>query len=175
MRHVEILPIALLVLLSSVFSASARGRYQEPAEFINTSFGGQTPIVSKLWVTKETKAEIEKIMDRKWTSLRIRYWQRDSKLAFVLDEISKERPITAGIIVTDGKIDRVKVLIYRESRGWEVRHAFFTDQFKGAAQDPRGQLDREIDGISGATLSVRALTRLSRLSLYLQQQCINAE
>jgi len=49
----------------------------------------------------------------------------------------------------------------------EVRYPFFTDQYKDASLQKDKQLDRTIDGISGATLSVRALTKLARLALYL--------
>jgi uncharacterized protein with FMN-binding domain len=84
-----------------------------------------------------------------------------------LEEIGKEQPITTGIVVEDGKIDQVKVLVFRESRGFEVRYPFFTDQFRGATLREGLDLDREIDGISGATLSVRALTKLARLALLL--------
>jgi hypothetical protein len=63
----------------------------------------------------------------------------------------------------------LRVLIYRESRGWEVRHAFFTRQFD-QAQLENGKLDRSIDGITGATLSVEALQRAARLALWLDQQ-----
>ena len=63
----------------------------------------------------------------------------------------------------------VRVLIYRESRGWEVKYPAFTDQFRGARLTSDGKLDQSIDGISGATLSVHALTRLARLALLLDQ------
>jgi hypothetical protein len=46
-----------------------------------------------------------------------------------------------------------------------VRHDFFTREFDSAALDGGGELDRGIDGISGATLSVRAVTRLARVAL----------
>lgn len=58
--------------------------------------------------------------------------------------------------------------MFRESRGFEVRYPFFTDQFRGARLREGLDLDREIDGISGATLSVRALTKLARLALLLR-------
>ena len=86
---------------------------------------------------------------------------------WVLDEIGKELPITTGIIVNNGAIERVRVLVFRESRGWEVRHDFFTNQFKGAGMTKDGRLDRQIDGISGATLSVRAVEKLARVALLL--------
>jgi hypothetical protein len=50
-----------------------------------------------------------------------------------------------------------------------VRHAFFTRQFD-QAQLENGKLDRSIDGITGATLSVEALQRAARLALWLDQQ-----
>jgi hypothetical protein len=70
-------------------------------------------------------------------------------------------------VVDSGSIARIAVLIYRESHGWEVRYPFFTNQFKGATLAATHELDRRIDGISGATLSVRALTRLARVALLL--------
>ena len=105
---------------------------------------------------------------------RIRYWADATRTAWILEEIGKVRPITTGYVVKSGQIERVAVLIYRESRGWEVRHKFFTDQFVGATVDADYRLDRYIDGISGATLSVDALTRLGRLALYLTEE-ITAE
>ena len=82
------------------------------------------------------------------------------------------KPITTGFVIDNGQIERVAILIYRESRGWEVRYPFFTDQFIGAVVDGDYRLDRSIDGISGATLSVVALTRLRRLALYLAKEII---
>jgi hypothetical protein len=64
----------------------------------------------------------------------------------------------------------MQVLIYRESYGWEVRYPFFTDQFTGLQLDDDLHLTDSIDGISGATLSVNALTKLSRLALYLHNE-----
>jgi len=72
-----------------------------------------------------------------------------------------------AVHIKDQHIVRTKVLVYRESRGDEVRHDFFTDQFKAAKLDDQNQLDKHIDGITGATLSVRALTKLSRIALLL--------
>ncbi len=51
-----------------------------------------------------------------------------------------------------------------------LRYPFFTEQFRGTLLTAENQLNRHIDGITGATLSVRALKKLARLSLYLHQQ-----
>jgi len=158
----------LFVCLFSL-SAHARGTYQEPSAFINEVFDGTPPAAKRLWLTGELKQSTTAILNHPPSSLRVRYWGLNSRTAWVLEEIGKEKPITVGIVVDKGRIERVKVLVFRESRGWEVRHDFFTNQFVDAALTNTRELDRDIDGISGATLSVRALKKLSRLALHLHQ------
>ena len=84
---------------------------------------------------------------------------------WILEEIGKTQPITFGVVVQDSKILTIKVLAFRESRGWEIKQEFFTGQFLQASMDDDLHLDRSIDGISGATLSVQAMTRIARLAL----------
>lgn len=148
----------------------ARGVYQTPEEFIQQAFEGAPPDAQVLWLTKSRRAVVEEVLAHPANQLRIRYWLKNGRSAWILEEIGKEKPITTGYIVENNKIQKVKVLIFRESRGWEVRHDFFTDQFSQAQLADNNQLDRHIDGISGATLSVRALTKLARLALYFHQQ-----
>ena len=66
-------------------------------------------------------------------------------------------------------LEKVKVLIFRESRGWEVKHDFFGQQFIGAKLTAKNRLDTSIDNISGATLSVNAVTSISRMALLLHE------
>ena len=141
--------------------------YMTPEAFLAAAFGGAAPKAKKFWVTGDHRAAIAGILGRRFGGLRLNYWRADRRTAWILEEIGKVKPITTGLVVRDGAIESVRVLVYRESRGWEVRHDFFTDQFVGARLDGRLRLDRGIDGISGATLSVRALTDLGRLALYL--------
>ncbi len=148
----------------------ATGNYQEPSEFINGVFSGDVPRVSKLWVKKDLKEKIREILGHDLRVLRIKYWRKDTRTAWILEEIGKERPITAGIVINDSRIESINVLAFRESRGWEVRYPFFTDQFSDATLKENNQLDRHIDGISGATLSVKAMEKMARLALLLHQQ-----
>jgi len=157
----------IIILCMMAQTAMARDVYQQPQAFINDVFNGNVPKPKMLWVTKELAPDIKEILGHELRVLRLRYWQRDGKSAWILEEIGKEQPITTGIVINDNRIEQVKVLIYRENRGMEVRYPFFTDQYKGATLHKNKQLDRNIDGISGATLSVRALTKLARLALYL--------
>ena len=160
-------PLLFLLLAGSVLAEQV---FQKPADFVSEAFGGQPPKASLLWLNKAMQKDIAQILGHRLRSLRLRYWAEGERSVWILDEIGKEHPITTGIVVDNGRIEKIRVLIYRESRGHEVRHAFFTDQFKEATLTADRQLDRPIDGISGATLSVRALTRLARLALYLDQR-----
>ena len=157
----------------SLFVLSAWGAeqvYQRPEDFVREAFGGKPPPAKVLWLTGERKKAVTRILGHPPPRLRLRYWLKGARSVWILEEIGKERPITVGVVVEDGRIRRLKVLIFRESRGYEVRHDFFTRQFEGATLKSGTRLDRRIDGISGATLSVRAVTKLARLALWLDQE-----
>ncbi len=157
----------LVILLSLPPGVSQAAVYQDPADFVSEAFRGNPPAPKVLWLTPEMRQEVEAVLGHAPNGMRMRYWQEQAQTVWVLDEIGKELPITTGIIVNNGAIERVRVLVFRESRGWEVRHDFFTNQFKGAGMTKDGRLDRQIDGISGATLSVRAVEKLARVALLL--------
>ncbi|PKP76898.1 MAG: FMN-binding protein [Alphaproteobacteria bacterium HGW-Alphaproteobacteria-3] len=168
------LGLALVLALGPADSRAA-DVYQEPAAFLGEVFQGEAPDASVLWLTEDVKRATREVLGHDLKGLRLRYWRRDNRTAWILEEIGKTKPITTGIAVSDGAIERLQVLIYRESHGWEVRHSFFTDQFKGLTLDDDARLSEQIDGISGATLSVRALEKLARLALCLDAHVRAAE
>ncbi len=170
----RIAPIGLLgvLLVSGTATARAADVYLEPEAFLDQAFDGDPPESSVIWLSGSTRDVVEEILGHDYRGARVRYWREGSRTAWILEEIGKHEPITTGLIVADGELTRIQVLIYRESRGWEVRHDFFTEQFEGARLVDEYRLDRPIDGISGATLSVRALTRLARVALYLHQRAL---
>lgn len=162
------LALALVPVLF-VPSALAEDIYLDPRTFLEQSFGGTIPTPKKLWVTKALRKSIREIMGHDLGALRIRYWAKGVRTAWILEEIGKEQLITSGFVVEHHALKDVRVLIYRESRGWEIKYPAFTDQFRGGALQDDMLLDRGIDGISGATLSVNAMTRLARLALLLDR------
>ena len=166
--------IIITVCLYSLFVA-AKGTYLEPEEFLNQIFNNSPPKPDKLWIKKELKENINRILGHDLGQARLRYWDDQTKRAWILEEIGRDKPITVGFVTANGKIEQVKVLIFRESRGWEVKYPFFTDQFKDIKLTADNELNKKIDGISGATLSVNALTKLARLALYLDSQVENKE
>lgn len=159
--------MTLAMLLT--YSAHAEDVYLKPEQFITECFD-QEPEQKVVWLTKELKEKTKKILGHDYAAIRIRYWQHDQRTAWILEEIGKTKPITAGFLIEDDKMLRMRVLIYRESHGWEVRYPFFTEQFEGLYLDENKDLNKSIDSISGATLSVNALTRLSELALALHQE-----
>ena len=172
--RIQLSKLALLILFSVMFShVAAEDVFQEPKDFINESFSSEAPKSKVLWVTKSLKPEIYKIMGHDLNVLRIRYWREDKKTVWILNEIGKEHPITVGLVVKKNKLQRLKILIFRESRGGEVRHNFFTNQFKKIGITLENKLDTNIDGISGATLSVIALKKVTRLALYFHKIVVN--
>lgn len=122
---------------------------------------------SYVWLTGEIKKKTKKILDHKYYSMRVPYWHGDDgKTIWILEEIGKEKPITVGIVIKDKTIHSLRILAFRESRGWEVKFPYFTDQFDGLTYR-KDKLSGHIDSISGATLSVRAVSKVSKLALYL--------
>lgn len=152
-----------------VHFAQAEQTYQDPRDFLAEIFGGTIPVPQKLWVTPALRDRIRDIMGHDLGALRIRYWADATRTAWILEDIGKEQLITSGFVVESHVLKDVRVLVYRESRGWEVKYPAFTEQFRGSTLDGDLALDRSIDGISGATLSVQAMTRLARLALLLDQ------
>jgi hypothetical protein len=158
--------VLLSLLFMAAFSVSARGVYQTNEAFLTETFNGDVPKSKVIWIKGDLRKTVADILSHKYSGLRVRYWQQDDRSVWILNEIGKEQPITFGIVVRAGKIEYVKVLAFRESRGGEIRHPAFTQQFKDARLEGQ-ELDRHIDGVSGATLSVWAMTAVTRLALYL--------
>jgi len=141
----------------------------EPELFLQHVFDNSNPDQGMVWLTGEKMNTATSILGHQPNFMRIRYWGDASRSAWIVDEIGKTEPITIGIVVSGNAIEEVRVLAFRESRGWEIKHDFFTRQFVGVSLTEESGLTQTIDGISGATLSVRAMRNVSRLILYLSQ------
>lgn len=155
---------ALVVFFITLCTLWAEQVYLAPEKFIAQSFD-QTPEVQYLWMNPEIKEKVKKTFGKAYPGFRVKYWKSGNRTAWILGEIGKCKPITTGYLVEGNEIKEMRVLIYRESHGWEVRYPFFTKQFSGVHLEKPQKLSRSIYGISGATLSVNALTRLARLAL----------
>ena len=139
--------------------------YQTRDDFLREQFG-TPPQAGVLWLDSAAQDKLKAVLGHSYGQARLRYWRADGKTAWILDEIGKEYPITAAFVVKNGAIEQVRVLVYRETRGMEVRYPSFLQQFVGSSLMD-GKLSRTIDGISGATLSVHSMERMARAALVL--------
>ncbi len=93
--------------------------------------------------------------------------------AFIDDQMGQHQPITFGVkLSTTGVVQRQEILVYRESHGEEVRSARFRNQFRGKTVHDALTANKDIDSISGATISSKAITVGVRRSLVLFQAAI---
>ena len=156
-----------LSLPALVFAASV---YETQAEFLSRAFADSPLEPEILWLSGERKSSVRQLLGHDYSALRLRYWCQAGRSAWILDEIGKELPITVGIIIEQNYIKNLRVMTYRENRGGEVIAPAFTDQFNDAGLEENNNLNVTIDGISGATLSVQALTRLANMALFLHAE-----
>lgn len=173
MRNLLFQKISLyLVLLTVTFFAQAqKGQFLTADEYIDQIFDDNLPHQT-LWVIKTQRTEIEQILDHSFKNIRIKYWGRGEQTAWIFEEIGKTLPIIVGVSVGPEGILDLSVLEYRSGRGGDVRHPFFTSRFKGVKLKFDGdevRLDQNIDGLSGATFSVKALKRVAAMALYCHQ------
>jgi len=78
--------------------------------------------------------------------------------AFIDDEKGEHLPITFAVkIAPDGKVMRQEIVVYREARGDEVRNERFRAQFVGKSASDPIDTSSDINVVSGATISSRAM------------------
>jgi hypothetical protein len=170
--------VCLISSLGSPLLASAQeGIFLKEEEAPKAVFPDATSFLRKVIPSSdELKDNIKQRMGKTLTSL----WE-DSYVTFVakkgetilgyaviVEEIGKHRPITFIVGVgSDHKIKDAALMIYREAYGGEVRDRRFLQQYKGKQlKDPLLPY-RDIQNVSGATMSVEAIGRGSKKALAL--------
>lgn len=161
-------PTIALLFLSSFCYANTKIQ-----DFLSNQFEQTIPKPQRLWINKQKQNEISSQINPNQIKLSYRYWHNNNKTVWILDEIGKERDITTGIVIENNTIQNVEVLVYRESRGGQVQNSRFTQQYY--QKNSQSNLTKEIDSISGATLSVNALNKQVNLALMLNKYRVNAE
>lgn len=157
----------LLLCLAVIRSAQADTVYIAPDDFLRETFR-EPPPPAFLWLDQTIQVKLAAVLGHTYSQARLRYWRAAGKTVWILDEVGKEYPITAAFVIADQHIERAQVLIYRESRGEEIHLPAFLRQFIGNYLD-NDRLSNKIDGITGATLSVRAMQRMAHAALLLDQ------
>ena len=160
----------VLVLLTSLYWVSqVEATHQNPMGFLSDSFPGRVPAPKVIWISAKLRSRIEEIVKHRYKEFRLRYWAQGRKTVWILHDTVRSRLVSVGIAVDGSRIQKVEILLSTSKRGKLIRNHSLTDQFRGAALSPDNELDRNIDGISGATLSVAAVSRLAQLALFLHK------
>ena len=98
----------------------------------------------------------------------LRVTRGDSLLGFaqVREVLGKEQPITFLVAIDlANRLKDVDILVYREPYGGEVAYESWRRQFRGRGADAPLVPGRDIRSISGATISVNAVTAGIRRTL----------
>ncbi len=143
------------------------GGIKENAEKEIKTFVGDSVILElhKLVIDPATKKKIEIRAGQRFFKDYLYAWKilkNDSLSGYaVLDNVyGKAMPITFLVIMDlGGKITAARVIKYRESYGGGVAKLSWLEQFIGKDDQSSYEIGRDVDAISGATISVNALTR----------------
>jgi Na+-translocating ferredoxin:NAD+ oxidoreductase RnfG subunit len=140
--------VALALVLFFAPAAAARSQSASPARVaksLDRLFGSG--------IATDTVAVADTLV------LRVRRAGAVVGFAEVLNVRGKDQPITVLVAVDSEAVLRdVDVLVYREPYGGEVAYDSWRKQFRGKSAADRLAVNDDIRGISGATISVNAVT-----------------
>ena len=113
--------------------------------------------LNPVWVelTPQELKTIEKASGKKWLSSKVRVWWGPQREAVIIDHVlGKHEYITYAVAITpDGKVKGVEIMEYRETYGYQIRQPQWRKQFVGKTIHDPLKIDKDIQNISGATLS----------------------
>jgi len=143
--------------------------------FVAAQFA-RTPAPAVLDIRGTLTTNVASILGHNYPDARVTYWRADGKTVWILSGRSKTAVFRAGFVVKNGQVLHADVIEYNERRGRDIRSRRFLRQFDGIAlRDGTRELDRRIDGITGATVSVNAVRSLACLALVFDAAAPGAE
>src|ERR1700759_2576202 len=152
--------VSLIPIAAVVFCAPAHALvYLSVEQAQQLMFPGQALTAIPLALSAEDIAAIQKDAGVKVFPGSLRAWKAESGYFFVDAVIGKHDFITYAVALSaDGKVRQTEILEYREAYGGEVRNARWRAQFTGRRHGDPVTIGRDIQNISGATLSCEHVT-----------------
>ena len=155
--------IFYVIIFASFLMASIRDNAEK---FINSAYGKDVQVNFIKWLpNQERKIYLEKKSRLRFMFDHIYIWEitrSDTLIGIaILDNVlGKSLPITfLSCFNFDGKLIRAHIVKYREDYGYEVGNKRWLNQFIGLGVNSDFIIGKNIDGISGATISVNSVTR----------------
>ncbi len=111
-------------------------------------------------LTDEQVKAIEKASGTNVHNRQLKAWSASTGGWFIADEVIGKHDFIPLAVALDAKggVKGVEILEYREAYGDAIRNAAWRAQFSGKQPGPKLRLDKDIQNISGATLSCRHIT-----------------
>jgi hypothetical protein len=138
--------------------------YFTPDEAIAKVFTKADTLWTEEWnPTPQERAELEgrlgwRVEDEAFAIHRAGKDGKNLGYAVITEEQGRFKPITFIVKMSaKRRVDMVLVMVYRESRGDGVKRQRFLKQFRDKDTSDHLRLNRDIVGVSGATMSSRAL------------------
>ena len=167
----------IAALLAFALPALADQSFLRESDAPRAIFGEHVTSAKKtLELSPAEVAELSRVLERKveiksYPYLEVRQEADPRALVgeiFVMDVIGQTQPITFAVgVKQDGTLQDVQVMVYREPHGDEIRERRFRAQFAGKKlQDPL-VVGKDIDAISGATISSNSAAYAARKGLAL--------
>jgi len=158
-------PVLHSALVICLFFPGAIRAQVTPAESLRKMFGDSVAVAAKtLILTPAERKEISDAAKSDWRSDTIACFSCRAHDTLVgwgfLDNVrGKMNLITYLVGITPaGTVEDLDVLAYRESYGGEISYRSFRNQFRGKGPGDKIYPGRGIRNISGATISVHAVT-----------------
>jgi FMN-binding domain len=169
--------LPLAALLAVALPAFADQQFLRESEAPRAIFGEHVSSVRKtLELSPAELAALSGILERKveirsYPYLEVRAESDPEPVLgqiFLLDVVGQSQPITFAVgVKQDGALQDLQVMVYREPHGDEIREKRFRAQFAGKKlQDPL-VVGKDIDAISGATISSSSAAYAARKGLAL--------
>ncbi len=151
-----LMPFATLAIVAPAHAAV----YLSIAQAQALMFPGATLTPEFRELTREQASAIEKASGVDVRSRDLRIWRVSSGGWFIADEVVGKHEFIPFALGLDagGAVKAVEILEYPESYGSQIRNPAWRDQFTGKRHGAKLALAKDIQNISGATLSSRHIT-----------------
>ena len=151
-----LVPFAMLAIISPAYGTV----YLSIEQAQQLMFPGATLTPDFRELSGEQIAAIQKASGIKVRSRELHIWLVSTGGWFIADEVVGKHEFIPYALGLDagGAVKAVEILEYRESYGGQVRNPAWRGQFSGKRHGASLSLARDIQNISGATLSSRHIT-----------------
>jgi len=148
-----LIPLASLAIVSPVHATV----YLSVEQAQQLLFPGAQFVADRRAITAEQEKAIERASGINVRNRDLSVWRTSTGGWFIVDEVIGRHdniPYALGLDA-DGTVKGIEILEYRESYGGQIREALWRAQFIGKRHGAGFTLKKDIQNISGATLSCR--------------------